>query len=201
MIPKNLIRTVPKVTAPKVETWWKWTTEIHQDWEHITYRDPIDRDLFPISSPYWDQCTHGAQMAGLIRLEAVWNLGGVYVDSDFQAYRSFAPLLGLSMFAGYEDQWVVPDAVFGAEAKHPALLECLSIAIELIELGRGPWDTGPGVFTDVLVRRQDVTLFPPSVFYPFHYSVKNKPIAKKYHGNDPWCIGAHHWNASWVGKG
>lgn len=200
MIPRNLIRTVPAITTPKIEQWWQWTTEIHQDWEHITFRDPIDTSLFPISAPYWEQCRSGAQMAGLIRLEAVYNLGGVYVDSDFQAYRSFSPLLGLRAFAAYEDAWVVPDAVFGAEQRHPAILECLSIAIELVEMGRGAWDSGPGVFTDVLVRRQDVILFPPAVLYPYHYTVKNKPVAKQYHGTNPWTIGAHHWNASWVGN-
>lgn len=200
MIPRNLFRTVPTKTTPQVEQWWAWTVEIHQDWNCVTYRDPINRDLFPITSPYWDLCKHGAQMAGLIRLEAVYTHGGVYIDSDFQCFRSFGPLRGLRAFAAYEDQWVVPDACFGAEKEHPAIGECMEIAIELIKMGRGAWDSGPGVFTDVLVRRHDVTLFPPAVLYPYHYSVKGKAASRGSWNANPWCIGQHNWHASWVGK-
>lgn len=201
MIPANLFRTVPEKTGTNVETWWTWAVELHQDWNCVTYRDPIDLDLFPVTAPYWELCKSGAQKAGLIRLEAVFTHGGVYIDSDFQCFRSFGHLRSLPAFAAYEDAHVIPDAVFGAEKGHPAIGDCLEVAIELVKMGRGAWDTGPGVFTDILPRRQDVILFPPAVLYPYHYSVKNKASARN--GNwqaNPWCIGQHNWHASWVGK-
>jgi mannosyltransferase OCH1-like enzyme len=201
MIPRNLFRTVPEKTSQHVETWWKWAVEFHQGWNCQTYRDPLNPDEFPMTSPYWKHCQHGAQLAGLVRLELVYTHGGVYIDSDFQCYRSFGHLLGLEGFAGWEDEKVVPDAVFGARAGHPAIEQCIETATALVEMGKGPWDTGPGVFTDVLPRRQDFILFPPAILYPYHYSQKKKAsVAKKYYGDNPWTIGAHHWNASWVGK-
>jgi mannosyltransferase OCH1-like enzyme len=200
MIPKNLFRTVPEKTSDKVETWWTWSVELHQDWDCQTWRDPLDPGKFPLTSAYWKHCQHGAQLAGLVRLELVYTYGGVYIDSDYQCYRSFGHLRGLQAFAGWEDERVVPDAVFGAEAGHPAIGECIEVATALVEMGKGPWETGPGVFTDVLTRRTDVILFPPPVLYPVHYSQKKKASARGYHGNNPWTIGNHHWNASWVGK-
>ena len=200
MIPRNLFRTVPERTPDNVETWWRWATEMHQDWNCVTYRDPLDPAEFPLTSHLWDRCSHGAQMAGLVRLELIYTQGGVYIDSDVQVHRSFSPLLGLQGFAGWEDEWVVPDAIFGAEAGHPAIKDCLDVACALVEMGRGPWDTGPGVFTDILVRRQDFLLMPPSVFYPYHYSQKKTAAAKKNYSAQPWTIAQHNWHASWVGK-
>lgn len=201
MIPRNLFRTVPARTGENVETWWRWATEIHQGWNCVTYRDPLDPADFPLTSEYWDLCRHGAQVAGLVRLELVYTHGGVYIDSDVQVYRSFGPLLGLRAFAGWEDVRVVPDAIFGAEAGHPAIGDCLHAATTLVKLGKDPWETGPGVFTDVLPLRQDVTLFGPEAFYPYHYSEKKTPKSRKNYSASPWCYAVHHWHASWVGKG
>lgn len=201
MIPKNLFRTVPEKTDKGVETWWQWTVEIHQDWNCKTYRDPLDPDEFPLTSPYWDKCQHGAQLAGLVRLELIFTYGGVYIDSDVQVFRSFGQLLGLQGFAGWEDQWVVPDAIFGAEPEHPAIGECIVAATTLVDMGRGPWDSGPGVFTDILPNRTDFLILPPPVFYPYHYTrKKDRNKAVNENAPYPWCIAAHHWNASWVPK-
>lgn len=201
MIPKNIFRTVPEQKSKDLETWWGWTVDIHQDWNCVTYRDPLDPAEFPLTSAYWDKCRHGAQMAGLVRLELIYTHGGVYIDSDVQVFRSFGPLLGLGGFAGWEDQYVVPDAIFGARAGHPAIEACLEVATTLVDLGRDPWDSGPGVFTDILPNRTDFTLFPPAVFYPYHYNrKKDRTKAVNEHSAYPWCIAAHHWHGSWVGK-
>lgn len=195
MIPKILIRTVPAETSAQVEDWWERAVDLHQGWDCITYRDPIDRDLFPRTAYLWDQCAHGAQKAGLIRLEAIVTIGGVYIDSDVEPYRPFEPLRGLKAFAAWEDERTIPDAVFGAEAGHPAFEQALEAAIALIELGRGPWDSGPGVFTDCLPERQDVTLFPPGAFYPVHYTVKQRK--SQNYALQPWCYCRHWYHYSW----
>lgn len=198
MIPKNLFRTVPEITTQAVDQWWIWTVEMFQEWNCVTYRDPLDPADFPLTGHLWELCQHGAQKAGFIRLELVYTHGGVYIDSDVQTHRSFADLLGLRMFAGWEDRHVIPDAIFGAEAGHPALKELIDAATCLVEMGYGPWDTGPGVFTDILPGRQDVTLFPPSTFYPYHYTRKKTADARHNWSQYPWCYAQHNWHASWV---
>lgn len=199
MIPRRLVRTVPATTPNKVETWWAQSCEVNPSWEHVTLRDPLDPDDFPLTSHLWEACQHGAQKAGLIRLETILAHGGVYIDSDVRVYKSLEPLRGLQMFAGWEDALCIPDAMFGAVAGHPAVSACLQAACAMVELGRDPWDSGPGVFTDTLPDRQDVTLFPPGTFYPYHYSRKNTKDATIHYGfRDPWCFAVHHWQGSWT---
>lgn len=201
MIPKRIIRTVAAATTTEVEDFWKTACDLHPDWETVTYRDPIDPDLFPITSPLWNRCQNGAQLAGLVRLEALLD-GGIYIDSDVELYRRLDPLTACSAFAAWEDPNTVPDAVLGAEPGHAAIRACLALALERIltdstdwRTGNGAWSTGPGVTTTILPGRADVLLLPPGAFYPVHYSEKDRLDA---YVPEPWCFGMHRWHASWL---
>lgn len=207
MIPRILFRVVPERTSDEVEDLWRRAVELHPGWQHITYRDPIRTELFDITSSEWMRCSSGAQLAGLVRLEALYSHGGVYIDSDVECFRSFEPLLALRAFAGWEDANVVPDAVLGAERWHPAVRACIDLAIERIRssstdwrTGNGAWSTGPGVTTSVLPGRDDVVLFPPAAFYPYHYSERHRRH-EDHRTTNPWAFAAHHWHASWLKGG
>lgn len=203
MIPRRLIRSVPTGTSSEVEQFWQTAVNLHPGWELVTYRDPINPAKFPITSPLWPLAQNGAQLAGLVRLEALWHAGGVWLDSDVELYRPLTTLLQCNMFAAWEDINTVPDAVLGAEPHHPAIEECLELATERIRglnsdwrTGNGAWATGPGVTTLVLPTHDDVLLLPPGTFYPYHYSEKER--RGEDHRANPWCFGAHHWAGSWL---
>lgn len=201
MIPHRLVRTVPEHTTDEVEGWWDGARALHPGWDFVTHRDPINENAFPITAPHWERCVHPAQMAGLIRLEEIWHHGGIYIDSDVECYRTFAPLLKVKMFAGWEDARCVPDAVFGAEPEHEAVGQLLALAIERLEYGpvsHRPWQSGPGVFTELLPGRDDVLLLPPGSLYPYHYSKKTQLRGRDHKTEQPWAFCAHHWHASWV---
>jgi mannosyltransferase OCH1-like enzyme len=205
VIPRRLIRSVPERTTAEVETFWERARELHPGWEHTTFRDPIDPAQFPLTSPYWPLCTSGAQLAGLVRLEALWATGGVWLDSDMDMFRPLTPLLGVEAFAAWEDEDVVPDAVIGARPQHPAIYECLELALFRLtsddpdwRTGSGAWGTGPGVTTTIFPDRCDVLLLPPESFYPVHYSRKERVRWSTVQAAHPWAFGAHRWHASWV---
>jgi len=205
MIPATLIRSVPEHPDEQQERLWRLACDMHPDWRHVTYRDPIDPAGFPITSPHWRRCLSGAQLAGLVRLEALWAHGGIWLDSDVELHRHLGPLLQCSAFAAWEDLSIVPDAVLGAEPEHPAIGACLDLAIARItgdgktwRDDRGAWSTGPGVTTTVLPGRDDVLLLGPDSFYPIHY-VPRETLADRIaaHNPAPWTFGTHLWAWSW----
>jgi mannosyltransferase OCH1-like enzyme len=205
MIPKVIHRSVPEVTSGEVENLWAGVVDLHPGWECVTWRDPLDPTMFPLTSPSWPLCQSGAQLAGLVRLELLLTVGGVWLDSDVEMFRPLDPLVGVEMFAGWEDPGVVPDAVLGARPDHPAVRECLRLALERLHSpsqdwrsGNGAWSTGPGVTTQVLPGRSDVLLLPPGSFYPVHYSDKGRARWSRVASAHPWAFGAHRWHASWL---
>jgi hypothetical protein len=105
------------------------------------------------------------------------------------------------MFAAWEDEAVVPDAIFGAEPKHPAVDEMIDEALARLyskskdwRAGNGAWSTGPGVFTSILPGRSDVLLLPPQSFYAVHYTQKDQLDRPP----GPYEFARHHWHASWL---
>lgn len=193
-IPRILHRTVPEHTSDEVERWWMRFAELHPDWDLRTYREPIDPADWPMTGMMFDKCQNGAQKAGLIRLEALYTYGGVYVDSDVEPHRPFDSLLPLGAFAAWEDEKVVPDAVLGATASHPAWMQLIGRAREAIMNGQDAWNSGPGGTTEILPGRSDVLLLPPGAFYPAHYLEKAK-LGQS--GSKPWVFCEHKWHHSW----
>ncbi|MGH7533990.1 MAG: galactosyltransferase-related protein, partial [Gemmatimonadales bacterium] len=87
-IPRILHRVVPEISPPESELWWLQFAALHPDWTLMTHRDPLQPADWPLTARYWTKCRTGAQLAGLVRLEALWRWGGVYVDQDVEPYRS-----------------------------------------------------------------------------------------------------------------
>lgn len=192
-IPRVLHRTVPAETTDEVEQWWRDFGRLHPGWDLRTHRDPLDPADWPLTADLWPRCQNGAQLAGLIRLEALVTHGGVYVDSDVEPVRSLEPLLQVAAFAGWEDETTVPDAVLACEPGHAAFRLCLEKARRVMEGGGDAWQSGPGVTTEVLPNRLDVLLLPPGAFYPHHYLQKGKATDAP----GPWVFARHHWHHSW----
>lgn len=194
-IPRIFHRVVPEHTSEQVEAWWLQLQEQHRDWQFMTHRDPLDPAAWPETSGAWRYCRNGASLADLVRLEALWQWGGVYLDSDVEPHRSFAPLLPLECFAAWEDDKVVPNAVMGARPGHPAIRACIDQAVRAVR--RGTWEAGPGVTTKVLPGRPDVLLLPPGSFYPVHYRDPDR-VALMAQKPPPWTFATHHYAASWL---
>ena len=74
---------------------------------------------FDINSTIWTkqafECKKYAFVADYIRLYALYNFGGIYLDSDILVYKSFNDLLDLPYFVGQEYSGSFEPAVIGAE--------------------------------------------------------------------------------------
>lgn len=196
-IPPILHRVVPEVPDPRSEAWWIQFRQLHPDWTLLTHRDPLEPADWPETSGKWSACANGAQLADLVRLEALLRWGGIYLDSDVQPIRALDPLLPLSAFAAWEDERTVPNAVMGAVPGHPAIRACLDLALSRIP--GDTWQAGPGVTTQVFVGRSDVLLLPPESFYPVWYrdpdrDAKMRDFDPRRH---PATFVVHHYWYSW----
>lgn len=194
-IPAIIHRVVPEQTPQVAEDWWAEFGKLHPGWRLMTHRDPLDPAEWPLTSPHWGKVKVGAQLADLVRLEALLRWGGFYVDADVQPFRSLAPLASAEVVAAWEDERVVPNAVLGARPDHPAIRECLELAIA--RMVRGVWAAGPGVTTEVLTRRDDVLLLPPGSFYAVSYQDPQRDL-RMQSKPAPWEYVRHHYWGSWL---
>lgn len=197
-IPRRLIRTVPKETTEEIEDWWETATALHWNWDHITLRDPIDPSEFPLTSPFWDACRSGAQLADLVRAEELFSRGGVYIDADVQVLKPFDPLCALDGVASWEDCDHICNAVMGFRRRHPALGLYLELALH--RLDQGTWESGVGTITEVFKDRTDLLLLPPGSFFPLHWRQKAllKTVAvEEIRKDNPWSFTIHRWAHSW----
>lgn len=80
-----------------------------------------DTKRFDINSTLWTkqafECKKYAFAADYIRLYALYNYGGIYLDSDIMMYKSFDQFLNLPYFIGQQYNLAFEAAVIGAE-KH-----------------------------------------------------------------------------------
>ena len=197
MIPRRLVRTVPAHTHPHMEVLWDEACRLHPDWEHVTWRDPVDASSFPFTSPYWADCESGAQLADLIRAEDLLHNGGWYIDSDVQMLRPLDSLCALQGVAAWEDNLHIPNAVLGFAPGHPALQRVIDLAIR--RRFQGTWKAGVGVTTEVFRTRDDMTLLPPGAFYPVHWREAHRGFVNwsKVAADNPWAFCIHKYAASW----
>lgn len=197
-IPRILHRVVPETQVPQAEAWWADFGRMHPDWRLMTHRDPLVPAEWPETSPYWQRCLNGAQLADLVRLEALWRWGGVYVDQDVQPLHAFDSLLPVQAFAAWEDERTIPNAILGARPRHPAIRACLDLAVR--QAGRDTWKGGPGVTTKVLPWRDDVLVLPPGSLYPVHYRDPDREAKMRDFdlGAHPWTFALHHYWGSWL---
>ncbi|MFC5684428.1 glycosyltransferase family 32 protein [Flavobacterium sp. MAHUQ-51] len=95
------------------------------DYEFILW----DTKRFPLENSIWVkqafETKKYAFAADYIRLYAVYNYGGIYLDSDVEVLKGFDELLELPYFVGTEGDGIIEAGVFGAEKKTDWLGYCL----------------------------------------------------------------------------
>lgn len=147
-----------------------------------------------------------SKLSNFVRLWALYEDGGVYVDTDIEAIRPLDPLLGEECFMGFQRVEEIPgwvnNAVLGALPRHPFLLECMDLTLA-IYAERGEFVLSPRLTTQVLKMRGlrqygdqvlgGVRICPVDYFYPYSWQETFQPS----------CITentytVHHWSHSWA---
>lgn len=106
----------PKKIEFCINSWKKY----NPDYEVMLW----DTNRFDVNSNSWVRQAFEAKkyafVADYIRLYAVYNYGGIYLDSDVEVIKSFDDVLGLPYFVGSEtEETSLELAAFGAEKGTP----------------------------------------------------------------------------------
>lgn len=147
-----------------------------------------------------------AFVSDYVRLYALHNEGGVYLDTDMWLVKSLDVFLSHKCFFGLESEKYVNGAIIGAVPKHDFIAECLEY-YHHHNFSPKKTTSIPKIITELLrkrglsqmnVRQQlgDVDLYPLEYFYPLPYSIKDRP-ANFLDSQTPETHAIHLWDFSW----
>ncbi|NAZ87139.1 FkbM family methyltransferase, partial [Kineococcus indalonis] len=188
----------PNRMPQEFEDYWGTWQEAHPGWTFRTWRDA---DLFPlINQSVFDAAGSWAQKADVLRYEILARHGGVYVDCDFECFKSIEPLLdGVDCFSASEDGQHVSIGIMGARPDHPWITRLISgIQGSVDQQPEAPpnFQTGPVYATRMFLDEEKdhrPVIFGPKVFYPYSGTEKHRR-----HESFPEAYAAHHWAESWM---
>jgi hypothetical protein len=201
---------IPEIFNNYINTW----KLILSDYEFILW----NFERFDINSSIWVKEAFEnkkyAFAADYIRLYAVYNYGGIYLDMDVQVLKTFNPFLNMKTLIGYEQGNFWPEmAVLGAEKNSLWIKYCLDYYKDksfINKEGKFNTTTLPIIIRNVLKENKfqfknltmieesfkgyDETLIP--IFYSDFFSPKSFDTGKINLTNNTVCI--HHFEGSWL---
>lgn len=151
-----------------------------------------------------------AFVSDYVRLYALYNYGGVYLDTDVEVLKPLDPFLGHSFFSGFESPKQVASSIMGAEKRNDwvnKLLDYYQGKSFLLESGEYHEEPNTKIITRLAEERGlelldthqilhgDVHYYPSEFFSPGYYSYnRRKPKITE----NTYTI--HYFIGSWTDK-
>lgn len=196
---------VPENLQNYMKTW----REKLPDYEFVLW----DKSRFDIHSVKWVEQAYEAKKyafaADYIRLYALYNYGGIYMDMDVEVRKPFDDILDHPYFFGAETQTGIEGGIFGAEKGCIYIKECLDFytgrefvnedgSLNMIGL--------PKVMYGQLVQQHKIEITPNPDFtrealqvYPFDFfTAKSGDTGVVKPTRNTYTI--HHFAGSWLPK-
>lgn len=175
-----------------METWAKYLP----DWEFILW----DESNSPIDHPFVRKALlekKYAFAADYVRFYALYNFGGVYLDTDMELIKNLDPLLNNTFFSGSEnlDNKYISAGIIGAIEKHEYLEMVLAYYDQL-----KCYETSPSILTAVYNKNlfENVKIYEYQYFYPYNPFDSDQNVKQLFYSDIKECTFAvHHWNFSW----
>lgn len=137
-----------------------------------------------------------AFMSDYVRLYALFNYGGLYLDTDIEIVKNFDELLLNQCFIGEESPGKYNNAVMGAQKKHVFVLECMDYMEKSFLNGNILYS--PEVVTSVASSTtSDVKIYPSKFFYPYNPYREDSLSQLMYDDITDETFAIHHWSNSW----
>jgi mannosyltransferase OCH1-like enzyme len=183
----------------------KTFSDIHPEWEIKEWNE----DNTPMN-PY---ITRGLQektwasVADFVRLYAIHEEGGVYLDTDVEVVKPFDSLLSDNLFFGFECREWICNATLGGTKGNNFIKLCIDTFLKKFEETPPSLASisGPVFLTNMLKEHyglayhcsptaypDGIRAYPEKFFYPYYYTEKFTPECIT---DD--TISIHHWAKSW----
>ena len=212
MIPKTIHycwfggNPLPKLAQKCIKSWKKYCP----DYEIVEWNETnFDLTAAPLYVKQAYEVKKWAFVSDYVRLQVVYNHGGIYFDTDVELVKKPDALLGYSAFFGFEDESHVNTGLgFGAEYNSSILAEMMSDYHQLsFKKSDGSIDLTPCPVrnTEALVRnglvcnnskqllQGNIAVFPKDYFCPLDYYTGVLMKTKN-------TVSIHRFAASWQSK-
>ncbi len=182
--------------------------ELHPDFQIKLWTDHDVAQLSLVNSAAYQAATNYGEKSDILRYEILYNEGGIYLDGDFEIFKTFDDLCyAADFFAGlaYDPRMILYNGLIGTAPHHPILSLCMS------ELGlhgdkNDPESimerTGPYHFTRCFLKGSAhydgiIIAFPVTYFYPWpNYEVYSHKQASSWVQDH--SLAMHLWARSWT---
>ena len=150
-----------------------------------------------------------AYVADYVRFYALFNEGGIYLDTDMLVIKNLKKLLTHKLFLGFESnnhEKSVNGAIIGSVANHFFIKNCLN-DYENRKFDHKHPISIPHILTNELIKAgltthnkdqvilNEIKLYNSQVFYPYPFCYEEKKQYKKYITNETFAV--HLWDYSW----
>lgn len=141
-----------------------------------------------------------AFVADYARLDALYNHGGIYLDTDMEIIRPIDPLHGYEAFAGEEADGQISAGIIGAKKGHEFIKLCLDFMDDYRGYEVDNWLTLPKIMQSHLGKFKDrLKILPAEYFYPYNPWAQQSGVKQLMYCNiTPSTYAIHHWAGSWI---
>lgn len=190
---------MPKLMKKCLKSWEKFCP----DWKIVRW----DEDSFDVNSTLWTKQAYEAKkyafVADFVRIKALYEQGGVYLDTDQELIKPLEPFLHHKAFMGFLDKTNISAGVLGAEKGHPMIAAMLAYYEDRPFLTDSGADITPNTnwMTDILLEQglklddsyqelTDAAVYPQTYFCPTScVSIEDC--------TGPDTVALHHWAMTW----
>ena len=193
---------LPPSARKCIESWKKYLPDYEiKEWNE----DNFDLDKYPYVREAYDNRKF-AFVTDVVRLYALYNEGGIYMDTDVEVLKSLDPFLHHVAFSGFENDTNIPTGIMASEKGGKWAKDNLDYYNNrhfLLPDGNLDLTTNVTTITNYMLKHglqqnntfQDfsnlITFYPKDYFCPKSYK-----DGKIYITKNSVCI--HHFSGSWV---
>lgn len=193
----------PKIAKKCIKSWKKYLP----DYEIIEWNE----DNFDINSNLYVKQAYEAKkyafVTDYVRLYALYNYGGIYMDTDVEVLKSLDKFLEYNAFTGFESEQFCVTGIMGSKKKNKMIEEFLLPYKEIKFLnddGTINQTTNTSMMTDICKKygvelnnnQQTVNsleIFPKTYFCPLNYNNSDSDLSENTYT-------IHHFAGSWLSK-